>query len=91
MKLIPYIRKQFDFSKVRDDLNIVGTAMDETTQLTIDRLSRAILYDLTELETASRFKKGETVQERTPKKIANVDKWFGKLDTDFATFLQYYN
>ena len=47
-----------------------------------------ILYDLTELENASRFKKGDT--ERTPKKIANVDKWFGKLDTDIGTFLTYF-
>merc|ERR1712070_1298271 len=47
--LIPLIRKDFDFSKLRDDLN--------------------------ELESAARIKKGET--ERTPKKIANVNKWFG--------------
>lgn len=88
MPLIPVIRKDFDFSKLRDDLNLVITVFDDTTQLTLDRTSRAILYDLTELENASRFKKGET--ERTSKKIANVDKWFTKLDKDFAALLAYY-
>lgn len=48
----------------------------------------SILYDVTELENASRVKKGET--ERTPKKIANVQKWFAKLDKDFADLLAYY-
>jgi len=88
MQLIPSIRSEFDFSKVRDDLNVLTAVFDDQTQLTTDRISRAILYDLTELENASRFKKGDT--ERTPKKIANVDKWFGKLDTDISTFLTYF-
>jgi len=87
--LIPTIRKDFDFSKVRDDLNVAATVFDDQTQLTIDRLSRSILYDLTELENASRFKKGEA--ERTVKKVAIVEKWFGKLDTDLANFLAYFS
>jgi len=41
------------------------------------------------LENASRLKKGES--ERTPKKIANVNKWFGKLDKDFDELLTYFN
>lgn len=41
MALIPVIRKEFDFAKVRDDLNIVATIFDDQTQLTIDRQSRA--------------------------------------------------
>jgi len=86
--LIPTIRKEFDFSALRNDLNVVTTVFDDTTQLTTDRLARSILYDLTELENASRLKKEET--SRTPKKIANVQKWFDKLDTDFATFLKYF-
>jgi hypothetical protein len=90
MNLIPSIRKEFDFSKLRDDLNTVSTVFDDQTQLTTDRLSRSILYDLTELENASRLKKGEDAN-RTPKKIANVDKWFVKLDGDFASFISYFN
>jgi len=89
MPLIPSIRKEFDFSKLRDDLNVATTVFDDQTQLTIDRLSRAILYDLTELENASRFKKGEE-QTRTAKKVANVEKWFTKLDNDFGEFLKYF-
>ncbi len=55
----------------------------------MDRLSRAVLYDLTELENASRIKKGETT--RTEKKIAGVNRWFGKLDKDFDAFLVYFS
>lgn len=85
--LIPIIRKEFDFAKLRDDLNVVTTVFDEDTQLTIDRASRGILYDLTELENAARIKKGET--ERTEKKVGNVMKWFAKLDSDLGNFLAY--
>ena len=88
MQLIPVIRKEFDFAKLRDDLNVATTIFDDTTQLTTDRLGRAILYDLTELENASRLKKEET--SRTPKKIAAVEKWFDKLDGDFSGFLAYF-
>merc|ERR1712070_13419 len=86
--LIPLIRKDFDFSKLRDDLNLATAVFDETTQQTTDRIQRSILYDLTELENASRIKKGET--ERTAKKIANVNKWFDKLDKDFGELLAYF-
>jgi len=88
MQLIPTIRKEFDFSKVRDDLNVVTTVFDDDTQKTIDRITRAILYDLTELENSSRFKKGETT--RTPKKIALVNQWFDKLDGDFLGLFAYF-
>ena len=46
------------------------------------------MYDLTELENAARFKKGES--ERTTKKVDNVNKWFGKLDSDLANLLAYF-
>jgi len=88
MPLIAVIRKEFDFSKVRDSLNIATAVFDEQTQLTTDRIARSIIYDLTELEGAARLKKGET--ERTDKKVANVNKWFVKLDTDLATLLSYF-
>jgi len=88
MALIPAIRKEFDFAAIRDNLNIVATIFDDQTQLTIDRNTRSILYDLTELENAARFKKGET--ERTVKKVENVDKWFVKLDADLTMLLAYF-
>merc|ERR1719453_2351596 len=50
MALIPPIRKAFDFSQLRDDLNVVGSVFDDTTQSTLDRIARSILYDVTELE-----------------------------------------
>ena len=40
MALIPAIRKEFDFGKIRDDLNIVTTIFDDQTQLTVDRNTR---------------------------------------------------
>lgn len=89
MALIPYTRKYFDFSKLRDDLNVVGSVFDDATQETIDRLARAILYDVTELENAARFKKGAE-QVRTEKMLASVGKWFSKLDGDFDQLLKYF-
>jgi len=88
MNLIPVIRKEFDFSKLRDDLNVVTTVFDDQTQLTTDQRTRSIIYDLTELENAARLKKGDP--ERTPKKIANVQKWFVKLDKDFGDLFEYF-
>lgn len=88
MQLIPVVRKEFDFAAVRDSLNVATTPFDDATQATLDRASRAILYDLTELESAARFKKGDP--ERTPKKIAAVNKWFSKLDADFTSYLAYF-
>jgi len=88
MPLIPIIRKEFDLAKIRDDLNNIVTIFDEDTQTTIDRLARAILNDIIELENVSRFKKG-TNEVRTPKKVEAVTKWFNKLDTDFVSVISF--
>ena len=40
MALIQSIRKDFDFSKVRDDLNIASTVFDDTTQVRAPRRER---------------------------------------------------
>lgn len=40
MNLIPVIRKEFDFSKLRDSLNTITTVFDDQTQLTTDRSTR---------------------------------------------------
>ena len=53
-----------------------------------DRITRSILYDFTELENASRLKKGE--ETRTAIKTANVAKWFGKVDADLSELLAYF-
>ena len=54
----PTIRKEFDFVKIRADLNTVNSAFEEDTQRGTDRLIRAILQDLTELEVANKQKPG---------------------------------
>lgn len=46
LELIPSIRKEFDFSQLRNDLNVASTVFDDTTQLTIDRLSRSYAASL---------------------------------------------
>jgi len=73
--LIPSIRSTFEFSKLRADLNNVGTAFDEDTQRSIDRISRIILQDIAELETASAFKGGGRSEIRR----GNVEKKLVKV------------
>jgi hypothetical protein len=40
MNLIPVIRKEFDFSLLRNSLNTITTVFDDQTQLTTDRAIR---------------------------------------------------
>lgn len=89
LALIPIIRKEFDAGNVRDELNMVTTIFDDDAQKTIDRIDRAIIYDLNELENASRQK--ASVPERTPKMITNVNLWFAKLDKDFGELFAYFS
>ncbi|EKX54388.1 hypothetical protein GUITHDRAFT_149993 [Guillardia theta CCMP2712] len=80
--------KAFNIVKLRDDLNKLGlAAFDEDTQIKTDRLSRNIIQDLVELETALRLKEGV---ERSPKRVAASDKWFKQSLADFEKFLAYF-
>merc|ERR1711966_11222 len=54
----PKVRKDFDFSVVRSDLNSINAALDEDTQRGTDRIVRAILQDITELEVTQKQKAG---------------------------------
>ena len=83
--LIPGIRKTFEFSKLRNDMNTFGTSFDEDTQRSIDRISRLIIQDVTELEAASAFKGGG----RSEKRYANVLGKLKKLDGAFGELLAY--
>merc|ERR1712072_138205 len=83
--LIPGIRKTFEFSKLRNDMNTFGTSFDEDTQRSIDRISRLIIQDVTELEAASAFKGGG----RSEKRDANVLGKLKKLDGAFGELLAY--
>eukprot|EP00531_Pseudo-nitzschia_arenysensis_P011050 CAMPEP_0116146324 /NCGR_PEP_ID=MMETSP0329-20121206/17104_1 /TAXON_ID=697910 /ORGANISM="Pseudo-nitzschia arenysensis, Strain B593" /LENGTH=226 /DNA_ID=CAMNT_0003642065 /DNA_START=73 /DNA_END=753 /DNA_ORIENTATION=+ len=84
--LKPVIRKEFEFSALRADLNTLNTAFDEDTQRGTDRLIRVILQDLTELEIANAQKDG------IPRSDIRLSKMNGKLDKledAFNTFLKF--
>jgi len=78
-----FLRKEYDFVKLRDSLNIVNSAFDEDTQKGTDRLIRAILQDITELETANRQKPGIPRSER------RLEIMLSKLDKLALAFEQY--
>lgn len=83
VNLGPVLKKTFDFSKLRADLNTLNSAFDEETQRGTDRLIRGILQDLTELEVANTQKDG------IPRSDIRVAKMNGKLDKLQAAFNDY--
>jgi hypothetical protein len=83
INLGPTIKKTFDFSKLRADLNTLNSAFDEETQRGTDRLIRGILQDLTELEVANAQKDG------IPRSDIRVAKMSAKLDKLQAAFDDY--
>ena len=86
VNLGPVIRKQFDFSKLRSELNTLNTAFDEDTQRATDRLIRVILQDLTELETANKQKEGI---ERSERRVANMNAKLDKLQASFNEYITF--
>ena len=84
----PVVRKQFDFVKLRSDLNTFNSAFDEDTQKGTDKLVRVILQDLTELETANKQKEGI---ERSERRIGNMMAKIDKLQLTFDNFLKFAN
>jgi hypothetical protein len=82
----PYLRKEFDFVKLREYLNVVNVAFDEDTQRGTDRLIRNIMQDITELETANKQKEGITRSER---RLAIMNGKLEKLATAFEEFLSF--
>lgn len=86
VNLGPTIRKQFDFSKLRADMNTLNSAFDEDTQRGTDRLIRVILQDLTELEAANNQKEGI---ERSPRRVANMNAKLDKLQKTFDDLLAF--
>lgn len=77
------IRKDFDFSALRADMNTFNSAFDEDTQRGTDRLIRVILQDITELETSNRQKPGVARSERRLDimcgKLVKLEKAFSDL------------
>jgi hypothetical protein len=82
----PFLRKSFDFVKLREDLNVVNAIFDEDTQRGTDRLIRNIMQDITELETANRQKEGIPRSDRRLEIMnAKLDK-LGKAFEDYLAF-----
>ena len=86
VNLGPVLRKQFDFGKLRADLNTLNTAFDEDTQRGTDRLIRGILQDLTEVETANSQKEGI---ERSPRRLATLNAKLDKVESAFQQYLAF--
>ena len=60
------MKKEYDIVKVRATFNKLTPIWDEDTQRGVDRLTRAVIQDITEAEAASKYN-DEGV--RTPKKL----------------------
>lgn len=82
----PFLRKEFDFVKLRNDLNTVNAAFDEDAQRGTDRLIRNILQDITELETANRQKDGIP---RSDRRLEIMDGKLNKMAKSFEEFLAF--
>merc|ERR1712127_1036541 len=79
---------EFEITTLRNDLNaITFAAFDEDTQILTDRLSRNIIQDLVELETAVKLKEGAT---RSPKRVASTQKRFSSALENLDKFLAYF-
>ncbi len=84
----PKIRKDFDFSVIRTDLNAINAALDEDTQRGTDRIVRAILQDITELEVTQKQKPGVP---RSETRLNNVCRKLEKLEKSFDDYLAFAN
>mmetsp|Transcript_133462 Transcript_133462/g.386307 ORF Transcript_133462/g.386307 Transcript_133462/m.386307 type:complete len:208 (+) Transcript_133462:143-766(+) len=86
VNLGPMIRKEFDFVKLRSDLNTFNSAFDEETQRGTDRLVRVIMQDLTELEKANEQKDGI---ERSERRVGNINAKLDKLSKAFTDIIAF--
>lgn len=86
--LAPAIIKYFDFSKMRSNMNVINGALDEDVQRGTDRLIRAVIQDITELDVAGRQKPGVPRSER---KIAIIKGKLEKIDAAFSDFLKFFD
>jgi Fe-S-cluster formation regulator IscX/YfhJ len=82
----PVIIKELDFGDLRSTLNTVNTAFDEDTQRGTDRLIRAIIQDITELEIANKQKDGIP---RSDRRVDTMNAKLAKLDKAFEDLLAF--
>jgi hypothetical protein len=84
----PFIRKEFDFVALRNELNTLNTAFDEDTQRGTDRLIRGIIQDLVEVEIANKQKDGI---ERSERRASIMFAKLEKLQASFNDLLAFSN
>lgn len=82
----PVIAKELDFSKLRVSLNTLNSAFEEDTQRGTDRLIRAIMQDITELEIANAVKEGAP---RSQRRLDIMKGKLAKLDQAFSDYLAF--
>jgi hypothetical protein len=82
----PTLRKELDFSALRVSFNTVNSAFEEDTQRGTDRLIRAIMQDITELEIANAQKDGIP---RSARRVDNMQGKLAKLDKAFEDLLAF--
>lgn len=82
----PVIIKELDLSKLRTTLNAINPALDEDSQRGTDRLIRAILQDVTELEIANTQKEGIP---RSQRRLDTMKGKLAKLDKAFSDYLAF--
>ena len=86
INLGPYIRKNFEFVTLRDQLNTFNSAFDEDTQRGTDRLIRGIIQDLVELEVANKQPDGVARSER---RVNNMIAKLNKLQASFDDLIAF--
>jgi len=82
----PAIRKGLDISTVRTDLNAINSALDEDTQRGTDRLVRAIVQDVAEVEVTQKQKPGVA---RSETRLGNVCRKLDTLEKAFDDYLAF--
>jgi len=81
--------EKFNINELRDSLNkLTFVAFTEDTQIKTDRIVRSIIQDLIELQEAVRLKQGAA---RSPKRVANSQRWLKQAGTDLARFIMYFS
>lgn len=87
LNVSPILSKNLEFSKLRVNLNAVNAALDEDTQRGTDRLIRATIQDITELDQAGVTKPGIPRSER---KLNAMRGKLNKLEAAFTDFLKFF-
>merc|ERR1712094_159483 len=86
VKLREVLNKEYDIVKVRATFNKLTPIWDEDTQRGVDRLTRAVIQDITEAEAAAKYNDAGV---RTPKKLTLLTAKLDKLDGSMRKLFGY--